>query len=529
MKPQSNESQKYLQLIKAMSNVFVSMHILNINDGTFEEISSIPQIHNLIDSNGLISENLEKIFAVMADEKYREAVIRFTDNTTLSDRMKGHRYLSMEFLGTVNGWCKIYYMPLDYNADGSLASALFAVQRIDEEKRREIAYQEALIRATKRAEEASEAKSRFLAQMSHEIRTPLSGMIGLGELLAKEPLHYTAKRYIDDINISSKNLLSIVNDILDVSRLEADKIEIIEEPYVVANLVHELNVIIAPQALKKKLRFEVEIDRSVPESLLGDADRLRQIMLNLLTNAVKYTREGFIRLYLSATPKSDGLYILHVEVSDTGIGVKEEDIPLLFESFSRVEEARNKGIQGTGLGLSIVKRLLKLMNSDLMVSSRYGEGSTFYFDVPQEYCTISEEAEANSLADDSQTIPQNMKILAVDDNLINLTVLSGFLHKLGLNPVCVNSGKKCLEKIAEDRYDLIFLDHMMPEMDGIDTLNAIRANNTHKCVDTPVVMLTANALNGAEEKYLSLGFQGFLAKPIDQAQLKNTLLKFFRI
>lgn len=513
-------------LVKAMSNVFVSIHILDINKGTFEEISAIPQIRNAIGSTGLIPENLNKVFSIMADPQHREAVIAFTDNTTLSERMRGHRYLSMEFLGTVNGWCKIYYMPLNYNPDGSLASAVFAVQRIDEEKRREIAYQDALRRATKKAEEASDAKSRFLAQMSHEIRTPLSGMIGLGELLAREPLHYTAKKYIDDINISSKNLLNIVNDILDVSRLEADKIEILKAPYTITGLVHELNVIIEPQAAKKGLRFDVEINNSVPDLLKGDVDRLRQIILNLLTNAVKYTREGFVKLFISAAPQGTGNYLLHVEVSDTGIGVKTEDIPLLFESFSRVEEARNKGIQGTGLGLPIVKRLLKLMGSDLKVTSVYGEGSTFYFDVNQEYCNPLEIEKLTPDIPELKIIPRDMRILAVDDNLINLTVLSGFLHKLGLSPTCVNSGQKCLDKIAENEYDLIFLDHMMPEMDGIDTLNAIRKNKNHKCVGVPVVMLTANALNGAEEQYLSMGFQGFLAKPIDQEKLRETLLQY---
>ncbi len=514
-------------LISALAHLYVALHQVNLGDRSYTEVHAIPEIHKLMGTEGNVGEDFNNVIALLVADDYQSEMQLFCDLSTLDRRLSGKNYVSFDFIGKFTGWCRGYFLPLNYDENGKLSSVIFGIQNIDEEKRRELDYQTALINATKRAEEASRAKGHFLAQMSHEIRTPLNGMLGLGELLSKEPLHYNARKYVEDINISSRNLLDIVNDILDVSRLEADKIEIIPTTYHVADMVHELNVIISPQAQKKGLGFSVEISEDMPQYLRGDVSRIRQILLNLLTNAVKYTKEGFIILKLSISSAEDG-YLLHAQVTDTGIGIKQEDFDKLFESYTRVDESKNKGIQGTGLGLPIVKKLLELMGSTLSLTSTYGEGSTFSFDLFQEPAsTPSINLSAPKPAPEVLApIPSDKRILAVDDNLINLTVLSGFLHKLGLSPDCVNSGFKCLERIKNVHYDLIFLDHMMPEMDGIDTLNAIKTDDTHQCTDTPIIMLTANALNGAEEHYLELGFNGFLSKPVDKDALEKTLRKW---
>lgn len=382
----------------------------------------------------------------------------------------------------------------------------------------------------RRADSANEAKTNFLANMSHEIRTPITAVLGMNELILRESKESNVRQYARDIEGSARSLLSIINDILDITKIEAGKLTVISAEYEVATLLHDVNNMISFKARMKELEYITNIDENIPQRLMGDDIRLRQILVNILNNAVKYTQKGSVTLDIKMLPsEKEHVARIRFSVKDTGIGIKKEDLQKLCQPFERIEEKRNRNIEGTGLGMSITKQLLGLQQSELEVSSVYGEGSEFSFELYQE---IVDKTPIGKL-DEGTGIQHNefqhafeapdAKILLVDDNELNRRVFVGLLKETKIQIDQAENGNECLKKIAEEAYDIIFLDHMMPEMDGVETLRIMKQMEDFPSKGAPVIVLTANAIVGAKENYLAEGFDDFLEKPIDYHKLESMI------
>ena len=378
---------------------------------------------------------------------------------------------------------------------------------------------------------AGQAKSRFLAQMSHEIRTPINAVLGMNEMILRQAEDEAILDYAGNIQVAGRILLSLINSILDFSKIEEGKMEIVPVEYDTTSVINNLVSSISERAKQKDLKLIVEVDKDLPCRLYGDDVRLSQVIMNLLTNAVKYTPEGSVRFSVTGGERADGALALRVAVEDTGIGIREEDIPRLFESFERLDEVRNHNIEGTGLGMSIVTRLLEMMGSRLEVRSEYGKGSVFSFTVRQGIVDVAPIGDYTERLHISQTSAAGAKltvtgasVLVVDDNEMNLKVADNLLKLFGIAPDLVPSGYAAIERMRETHYHIVFLDHMMPKMDGVETLNTLRREGLIP-EDTVMIVLTANAVNGAKEEYLSQGFDDYLSKPIDVSKLEEQLIR----
>lgn len=380
------------------------------------------------------------------------------------------------------------------------------------------------------ARDAAKSKSEFLSNMSHEIRTPINAVLGMNEMISRESDDEQISEYSRNIASSGNMLLALINDILDLSKIESGKVAIIRVEYQLSTVCNDLMNMIKERAGKKDLGLKLKINPQIPNYLYGDEVRIRQIILNLLTNAVKYTDEGTITLNVDFVQRTKGQIDLSFSVKDTGRGIKKQDKDKLFNSFMRLEEAKNKNIEGTGLGLAIVGGYVKLMHGKIDVISDYGKGSEFIVTIPQKVVKHDEIGEfdfkfnkpaAKKNAYKPSFKASKAKILAVDDNNMNLLVVKNLLKSTQIRIDFAHGGHECIDKVSNEFYDVILLDHMMPEMDGTECLKYMKDNDLIK--NTPVIALTANALSGAKEEYIKLGFNDYLSKPIVPLELENML------
>ncbi|SEF85918.1 Signal transduction histidine kinase [Eubacterium ruminantium] len=384
----------------------------------------------------------------------------------------------------------------------------------------------------KHAIDISEAKTRFLASMSHEIRTPINAILGMNEMILRENNDKAVEEYSRNIKTSGKMLLMLVNDVLDFSKIESGKLEIRESGFLMSEMLYDVISLVKEMAEEKDLGLTAEITDEVPNELISDEFRIRQILVNLMNNAVKYTDSGTITLKVGGKYTEDG-YLLSLFVKDPGRGIRKEDQEHLFEAFSRADVKSNANIEGTGLGLAIVKSIVDSMNGELGVESEFGVGSEFRVKLPVKYKNkeplrkdfLEHKPVTAAVNSESSFIAPEAKVLVVDDNQSNLTIVKLFLKKNSIVPDLCTTGKRAIELCKEKKYDLILMDHMMPQPDGIETLHIIRNDEESLNKDTKAVVLTANAVAGSRQMYISEGFDDYLTKPLDSGVLEETVKK----
>lgn len=500
----------------------------------------------LVDSNGTIINHPNKAYEMqrtssvnVEDTEYNEirelgvpTTIRdYNDKRVIVNRaqLKGTGFV----LYIVTDWWTVYSASIIW-ISASIILFLACIIIINVMINRIVRWQNAVNRKLKASAEyatnAGKAKSQFLAQMSHEIRTPINAVIGMDEMILREAKDPEILEYANNIQSAGRTLLELINSILDFSKIEEGKMEILPVRYDTMGMVDYLTNMIGERAEKKGLTFTAKVDENLPKTLFGDDVRLRQVIVNLLTNAVKYTHEGGVTLRIYGRAEDDENYQMTVSVEDTGIGIKEEDRSKLFESFQRLDEVQNRNIEGTGLGISIVQGLLTRMGSKLQVDSTYGKGSTFFFTVQQKIIdkepigAYNQEKHIEAGVRKEAFRVTNAEILVVDDNEMNLKVAKGLLKLYRVSPDMAAGGRQTLDMVRKKRYDIIFLDHMMPGMDGVQTLQKLQEEDLVH--DTPVICLTANAIAGVREEYLKLGFADYLSKPIEVKALEAMLEKY---
>lgn len=388
---------------------------------------------------------------------------------------------------------------------------------------------------TEEAKKANTAKSIFLANLSHEIRTPMNAICGMAEMMKGEPLTVRTEEYRESILRAGRVLLSIINDILDFSKIESGKFDLLPSPYHFSDLIQDVVHLTTVKIDSSKVDFQIELEKGIPEILLGDEVRIRQILINLLNNAVKFTERGSILFSVKMTEQQKSTVELEFQIKDTGIGIEEKNLPRLFNSFERIRQKDNKRIEGTGLGLSIVQGLTNMMQGKIEVHSKLGEGTEFVVRLKQEilYITPSEDEtdKGDSLQagkSDLQGILQNKKALIVDDTRVNLEVARGLLGCYQMQIDCVESGIECLERISQEEYDIILMDHMMPEMDGVETLKKMKQNKNFQAQRTPVIAVTASAFRADRDVFREYGFDEYISKPIDPVKLEQLLRYLFK-
>ena len=488
-------------------------------------------------------ERIRQYGELYVDAKYREGFLRFVEPRNIRGALAAEDIIAYRYLVRRDG-LEYYEMlrmagvrhPAD-REDHIVHAIGVGFTVIDAEMRQAMQRAHELKEALEAAKQASEAKSTFLSNMSHEIRTPINAILGMNEMIRHESSNpQSVIEYSENIHTAGSALLALVNDIFDFSRIDTGKMEIVSASYDLSSLINDLAGMVQAKTEEKGLQLKLDFDETMPKLLHGDAERIRQVAMNLLSNAIKYTQKGSITFHISyeRIPDDPEGVFLDFSVIDTGIGIKPEDMDKLFTEFERIEEKRNRNIAGLGLGLSITKSLLEMMGSELKVESVYGQGSTFSFRLRQK--VDGWEALGHYEATGCAPLPEQTKsrktfiapaasVLVVDDTPMNLTVFMGLLKSTKMQIDTAESGDEGLKLMKDKKYDLIVLDHMMPEKDGIETLHELRADANNPNLHTPVICLTANAITGAREMYLAEGFDEYLTKPIEGEDLKAAIIE----
>ena len=491
---------------------------------------------------------LDLYFGEETENETRQRFAAETDGQFVAKATDGRNWICMfHSLPVTNGWRYLYYE--DYDAlEKSFESGTLAFWVVvfmgawllldivvyfwyNNKLRKSL---KIIAKQNEDLQVANRAKTSFVSNMSHEIRTPINAVLGMNEMIIRETEDEKIRSYAYDIRDAGRILLGIINNVLDFSKIESGKMEIVPGEYETALLVHDVCSVIELKARSKGLKLELQVDENLPARLYGDEVRIRQILINLLTNAVKYTDTGIVTLCLEGQKTEADQMILQVAVKDTGIGIKQEEMDKLSVEFVRLDEKRNHTVEGTGLGLPIVMRLLAMMDSRLEVESVYGLGSVFSFSLKQKIVDSTPIGDIRKLRDrmleedrkqKDHFTARGAKILVVDDTAVNLKVVCGFLKNSGIEVDTADSGERCLEMEAQKKYDLIFLDHRMPGMDGIETIHRIRRDSKNNR-NTPIVALTANVVSGARDMYIREGFSDFLSKPISGESLGSMIRKY---
>lgn len=530
---QYNKAKELNKQLSSLANIYLSVHDVDVIEDTFKEIKSPDFISAkiLIEDNKNASEMLNLIMPQVVDKSSLEDIMKFIKLDNLNERLKDSDTVSVEYRNPEKKWRRARFIASQRLKNGIVSNVLWLIEDIDKEKNE----RDALINLSERAFAASEAKSSFLSNMSHEIRTPINTILGMNEIILRECNDSDIISYSESIKTAGSTLLGLINDILDFSKIEAGKIEIIPVNYDLSSMINDLVNMIQVKADTKGLALSLDFDKNLPKVLYGDEVRIKQVITNILTNAVKYTEKGIITFsigfkHVEEEPES---VILNVLVKDTGIGIKPEDMGKLFAEFERIEEDRNRNIEGTGLGMAITKNLLYLMDTSLKVESVYGLGTKFSFELKQKVInweplgdyetSYKTSLRAKKKYREKFTAPQ-AKVLVVDDNTMNLMVFKNLLKQTKINIDTAINGEEGLLLTQKFKYDAIFLDHMMPDKDGIETLKELKSQANNPNIKVPVVCLTANAIAGAKDQYLAEGFDNYLSKPINPDKLEEMLM-----
>lgn len=390
-------------------------------------------------------------------------------------------------------------------------------------------YTSEMIKLKEASEQASIAKTNFLAHVSHEIRTPMNAIVGYSNMALRTQDTKDVNYYLRNIKEASNTLLDLINEILDISKIESGKMELVDVNYSFENMIHEISSMMGAQAGKAGLALIIEIEPDIPKWLCGDRVKFQEILTNLISNGIKYTKAGSVSLRIHMRGRTEEHVMLHIEVEDTGIGIERKNFPLVFGKFEQFDNKKNYQIEGSGLGLSIVKSFVEMMGGHITFESEYGRGTKFIADIWQGIGHREKTDDKDIVPDDENIQIQPGRILVVDDNDLNCDVAKGILCCLGMQAEAVRSARECITLLEEgQRYDIIFMDHMMPEMDGVEALHEIRSKGG-EIAATPIVLLTANAVSGVKEQMIEEGFDDFLSKPIDISELRGVLIRYLGV
>lgn len=531
----SEKAQSLNYQISSISNIYMVVYDVDLIGNSFDIIKSEnTAVNDLVgDSREGTQYVVNKVMIAVTDESSLDEALRFVDLTTLEARLAYTNTVTLEILTTTKKWIRIRFLASRRTAFGKLSHVLWLAEDIDKEKRE----RDKLIDMSERAIAANEAKSSFLSNVSHEIRTPINAVLGMNEMILRECEDDNILAYSDSIRTAGTTLLGLINDILDFSNIEAGKLKIESVEYDLALMLSSLVNPAKVAAAEKRLKFVLDINRSIPKYLRGDAEHLKQIIANLLTNALKYTEKGSVTLCADykALPDDPGSVILEIAVVDTGIGIKKDDLRTMLSETDSMGADHSFKIEGSGLGISITRRLLEMMDSSLVIESIYGMGSKFSFAVRQTVVSKGELGDyesafrANTGKHEKYRVKfraPTVQALVVDDTSIDLKVFKGLLKQTGMNIDSAHSGDEGISLAKHKKYDIIFLDHMMPGKDGIETLHELRSRPEDLNFGTPTICLTANAVSGARDQYISEGFDDYLTKPIDPEILETMLLEY---
>lgn len=538
-------------IIETLADEYNGIYLADLNANTVKVLKQEANSVMEFDENYSFTANLHRIIPAFR-EQYSGSFEQFSNMDFIrKEFFKTSDRREFNFRHRDAGkWIRANFRVVEYDADDNVIKILFSYSVIDDYRAQKmdadilIAEQKAqleekqaqLIDAVESANRANRAKSDFLARMSHEIRTPMNAIMGMNEIILKRTVDADIKGYADDAYKAATSLLGTINEILDFSKIESGKMELVEDDYKYGPFIGNIYTMFAMRAEDKNLALIFNVDENIPAVLKGDELRIRQILTNLLSNAVKYTDRGTITFTATCMGRDGEQALIKYEIKDTGRGIKEEDMSRLFAEFERIDEKHSKNIEGTGLGMTIVSRLLDMMGSKLEVKSVYGEGSEFSFTISQAIRSTEalgnfrEALEADSTADEAVVyVNPDARILLVDDNIVNLRVITALLQESKVKVVSVTSGEQAIRASSCKKFDLIFMDHYMPEMDGIEAMKHIKNDSDSLNRETPVVVLTANAIKGAEAEYLADGFADVVYKPTTQKELCASLSKLLPV